>query len=148
METSVAELPFNRLIGLEQAEPPHVLRLPVGEQYLNHLGTVHASAQLALAEASSGEFLMRTLGSPAGLVPVVRRLEARFRKPARGAITSTVTTPAETLTQFQAELAAKGRAFISVAVEVHDETGAHSLSASVEWFITAAPVSPGGGGHA
>ena len=147
VQTTVTELPFNQLIGLERAEPPQVLRLPAGEQYLNHLGTVHASAQLALAEASSGEFLMRTLGPGAGLVPVVRRLEAKFRKPARGAIVSTVTTPTDTLTQFQAELAAKGRAFISVAVEVHDETAAHTLSASVEWFITGGPVSSSGGGH-
>ena len=145
--TTVTELPFNRLIGLERAEPPQVLRLPGGEQYLNHLGTVHASAQLALAEASSGEFLMRTLGAAAGLLPVVRRLEAKFRKPARGALASTVTTDADALTQFQAELAVKGWAFISVAVNVHDETGAHTLSASVEWFITRTPVSPDGGGH-
>ena len=143
--TTVTELPFNRLIGLERAEPPRVLRLPAGEQYLNHLGTVHASAQLALAEASSGQFLMRTLGPGAGLIPVVRRLEAKFRKPARGAIASTVTTPADALTQFQAELGAKGRAFLSVTVEVHDETGTHTLSASVEWFITGSPVSAGGG---
>jgi hypothetical protein len=32
------------------------LQLPSDRQYLNHLGTVHAGAQLAFAEASSGEF--------------------------------------------------------------------------------------------
>ena len=135
MQASVTELPFNRLLGVQTAEPPHVLRLPPGGQYLNHLGTVHASAQLALAEASSGEFLLRVFGSAEGIVPVVRRLEAKFRKPANGAITSTVTTPTDTLNQFRAELSAKGRAFISVAVELHDQTGAHTLSASVEWFV-------------
>lgn len=137
MQTSVTELPFNQFIGLQPAAaPPHILRLPAGSQYLNHLGTVHASAQLALAEASSGEFLLRHLGSIDGLVPVVRRLEAKFRKPANGAITSAATTPPETLDQLRADLTSKGRALISIAVEVHDEAGAHTLSATVEWFIT------------
>ena len=136
MTQSVTELPFNRFLGLEpSADPAHLLRLPAGEQYLNHLGTVHASAQLALAEASSGEFLLQALGFTAGGVPVVRRLEAKFRKPAQGALTSTVSTPPETLDQLQSDLTTKGRALISIAVELHDTSGAHTLSATVEWFI-------------
>ncbi len=137
---SVTELPFNRFIGIETAsEPTQLLRLPAGAQYLNHLGTVHASAQLALAEASSGEFLLRHFGSSGGIVPVVRRLESKFRKPANGAVMSTVSVPSEALVQLGADLAAKGRAIVSVAVELHDESGAHTLSATVEWFITKAP---------
>ena len=140
---SVTELPFNQFIGLQTVtEPPHVLRLPAGGHFLNHLGTVHASAQIALAEASGGEFLLRHLGSVNGIVPVVRRLEAKFRKPANGAITSTVTTPPESLDQLRADLAAKGRALTSIAVEVHDESGAHTLTATVEWFITTISTEP------
>lgn len=140
MKHSVTELPFNRFLGLESSpDPAQLLRLPYGPQYLNHLGTVHASAQLALAEASSGEFLLRSLGPDSGVIPVVRRLESKFRKPANGAITSTVTTPPETLDQLRADLAAKGRAIVSIAVELHDESGAHTLSATVEWFITKLP---------
>lgn len=140
---SVTELPFNQFIGLQTVtEPPHVLRLPAGGHFLNHLGTVHASAQIALAEASGGEFLLRHLGSMNGIVPVVRRLEAKFRKPANGAITSTVTTPPESLDQLRADLAAKGRALTSIAVEVHDESGAHTLTATVEWFITTISTEP------
>lgn len=139
MKHSVTELPFNQLLGIETVpEPPQVLRLPAGGQYLNHLGTVHASAQLALAEASSGEFLLRALGSATGVIPVVRRLEAKFRKPAGGAVTSTVSTPPEAIEQLRADLTAKGRALICVEVELHDESGVHSLSAKVEWFIATA----------
>lgn len=137
MNSSVTELPFNRFLGLQPAVASHcLLQLPASGQYLNHLGTVHASAQLALAEASSGEFLLRALGPTAGVIPVVRRLEAKFRKPANGTLTSTVTTPPETLEALRTDLAAKGRALISVTVELHDESGAHTLSATVEWFIT------------
>jgi hypothetical protein len=92
MKVSVTELPFNSLLGIQIAtDSAHLLKLPAGGQYLNHLGTVHASAQLALAEASSGEFLLRHFRSTEGIVPVVRRLEAKFRKPANGVVTSTVT---------------------------------------------------------
>lgn len=136
MSPSVIDLPFNKFVGIERADDEvQLLRLPEGGQYLNHLGTVHASALLALAEASSGEFLLRHFGSAEGVVPVVRRLEAKFRKPANGAINSTVKTPAEALATLDADLSAKARALISIQVEVHDASGAHVLSAEVEWFI-------------
>ena len=136
MKARVTELPFNSFLGIQVAsEPSQLLRLPSGEQYLNHLGTVHASAQLALAEASSGEFLLKHFGSTDRLVPVVRRLEAKFRKPANGAVTSTATAAPESLAQLDAELASKGRSLIPVTVELHDESGAHTLSATVEWFV-------------
>jgi acyl-coenzyme A thioesterase PaaI-like protein len=141
MKASVTELPFNSFLGIQVAtEPSKLLRLPSGDQYLNHLGTVHASAQLALAEASSSEFLLRHFGSTEGMVPVVRRLEAKFRKPANGAVTSTATAAPTALEQVDAELASKGRALISIMVELHDESGTHTLSATVEWFIQRLPA--------
>ncbi|MGV3663631.1 MAG: hotdog fold domain-containing protein [Prosthecobacter sp.] len=136
MKNSVTELPFNSFLGIEaSADSEKLLRLPAGGQYLNHLGTVHASALLALAEASSGEFLLRHFGSSAGLVPVVRRMEAKFRKPANGAVSSNASVPPEALAQLDVDLAAKGRALIEIKVDLHDESGAHALTATVEWFI-------------
>jgi acyl-coenzyme A thioesterase PaaI-like protein len=137
---TVTELPFNKLLSLQPADAAHLLRLPAGGQYLNHLGTVHAGALLSLAEASSGEFLLRTIGDAAGIVPVVRRLEAKFRKPANGAVTSTASVAAGAMDELRTALAARGRALISVDVELHDESGAHVLSASVEWFVATAPA--------
>jgi len=136
VKVSVSELPFNRFVGIQITDDAaHLLRLPSGKQYHNHLGTVHASAQLALAEASSGEVLLRHFGSADGIIPVVRRMEAKFRKPATGSITSTITVAPETLAQLDRELSAKGRALISIPVEIHDESGVHTLSATFEWFI-------------
>ena len=140
MTISVQDLPFNKLIGLQAAgEGVFLLMLPEGPQYLNHLGTVHASALLALAEATSGEFLLRRFGDLQGIVPVVRRLEAKFRKPARGAVTSAVSTPPEQLDGVDVDLGAKGRALVSIDVELHDQSGTHVLSASVDWFIARSP---------
>lgn len=67
---SVIELPFIQHVGLQIADDPSkVLQRPAGPRYLKHLGTVHASAQIALAEASSGEFLLWAIGNLTGIVP-------------------------------------------------------------------------------
>ena len=133
---SVTTLPFNTLLGIERATGEgELLRLPAGAQYLNHLGTVHASAQLALAEASSGEFLLRHLGATDGLIPVVRRVQAKFRQPANGALVSAARLASGTLEQITEDLAGRGRALVTVKVELHDSSGAHTLSAEFEWFI-------------
>lgn len=137
---TVLDLPFNRFLGLELAkDDAQLLRLPAGSQYFNHLGTVHASALVALAEASSGEFLLRHFGSTDGLIPVVRRLESKFRKPANGSIQSRVHVAPETLAHLDTELGTKGRASVSLTIELHDESGAHVLSANVEWFVQRIP---------
>jgi acyl-coenzyme A thioesterase PaaI-like protein len=134
---NVIDLPFNRLVGLEYApaESGFLLSLPAGEQYHNHLQTVHAGALLALAEAASGEFLLRQYGSVPGLIPVVRRLEAKFHKPARGRVSARARADAEELEKLDAELRSKGRALLSVTVEVVDESDVVALSAVVQWFI-------------
>jgi acyl-coenzyme A thioesterase PaaI-like protein len=78
----VTRLPFNQLLGLEVPPPDSgfLVSLPAGPQYANHLGTVHAGTLLAVAEAGSGAYLVRHLGRGEGFVPVVRRLEAKFRR--------------------------------------------------------------------
>jgi acyl-coenzyme A thioesterase PaaI-like protein len=133
----VTQLPFNRLVGLEPAaaDSGFLVCLPEGPQYANHLGTVHASALLAVAEAGSGAFLVRQLGSAVGFVPVVRRLEAKFRKPARGRISARCPVGVQEVERWSAELAARGRVLAPVTVEVVDADGAIVLSAVVEWFI-------------
>jgi acyl-coenzyme A thioesterase PaaI-like protein len=135
MIASVTELPFNRLIGLERGEGTSQLTLPAGPQYLNHVGTVHAGALLSLAEAASGEFLLQHLGMDSGVVPVVRRMEAKFRKPAHGIVSAKASATDAQLDDLKSDLAAKGRALVSLSVDLHDESGTHVLSATVEWFI-------------
>lgn len=139
MKTSVTELPFNTFIGLERATAaPYILSLPAGEQYLNHLGTVHASAQLSLAEATSGEFLLQHVGTTTNLIPVVRRLESKFRKPASGALKSLVSTPQADIDKALTEINKRGRAMVSIAVELYDDSATMVMSAVVEWFIARA----------
>jgi acyl-coenzyme A thioesterase PaaI-like protein len=136
----VTQLPFNRLVGLETGASGSgfLVCLPDGPQYTNHLGTVHAGALLAVAEAGSGAFLMQQFGSGVGFVPVVRRLEAKFRKPARGRISARCPVELQEVERWSAELAARGRVLAPITVELVDDAGVIVLSALVEWFIARA----------
>lgn len=133
----VTQLPFNRHIGLELAtvESGSLVTLPAGEQYTNHLGTVHASALLAVVEAGSGAFLAAQLGTIAGFVPVVRRLNAKFRKPAIGRVAARAILADAEVVRWTSELSKRGRVLAEIPIEVTDDAGEVVLSATVEWFI-------------
>jgi acyl-CoA thioesterase FadM len=134
----ITALPFNRFLGIERSTiNGTVLGLPGDEKYTNHLGTVHASAVLALAEATSGECLVAALaGSGFGVVPVVRRIEAKFRTPARGAIYSKLGKMGDSMEVFTKTLASRGRALVAIPVNVLNASGTLVLTSHVEWFVT------------
>lgn len=71
------DLALNKALGMQLASAgsSHVLEMPETVLLLNHVGTVHASAQFALAEAGSGEFLLSHLGDAQSQVFAVLRLE-------------------------------------------------------------------------
>ena len=122
MLESVTTLPFNRHVGIQKSSTGEgLLELPAGEQFLNHIGTVHAGAQLALAEACSGEFLLHALANEQRVVPVVRRVEAKFKKPANGRVTAMINTSLTATDEPIRELAAKGRCLLTIHVDVHDQ---------------------------
>ena len=133
----VSQLPFNQLIGLELANPDSgfLVCLPENPQYANHLGTVHGSALLAVAEAGSGAFLSQHFANETGVIPVVRKLEAKFRKPASGQVSARCKVSSDELFRWSTELATRGRISASIPVEVVDGAGVTVLSAVVEWFI-------------
>jgi hypothetical protein len=134
---NITELPFNRFMGITVSEKDGMaLALPGELRYTNHLGTVHASALLALAEASSGDYLLKEFAHLGfEVVPVVRRLEAKFRKPALGAIFSKVNVAPAQREAFLSTLAQKGRALLEITVDVFDEKDTYVLAVTVEWFI-------------
>lgn len=138
----VTQLPFNRLIGLEAVDACSgaLVRLKDDPRYTNHLGTVHASALLAVAEAGSGAFLLQQFGEQAGVVPVVRRLDAKFRKPTLGAVAARAVAAPDEVARWSGELATKGRVLAVVAVEVVDAAGVIVMSALVEWLIARSPA--------
>ncbi len=134
----IPDLPFNALIGIQYSDDErYTLVLPEDPKYTNHLGTVHASALLALAEATSGQCLVdltREVDFP--LIPVVRRLESKFVKPAQGAIYSSYHLPGDASEPFLETLASRGRALLSIPVQIHDQNETLALNATVDWFVS------------
>ena len=134
----VTDLAINKTMGMQLAPEGngHILELPESPLLLNHVGTVHASAQFALAEASSGEFLLRHLGDAQGQVfAVLRTSDVKFRKPAHGALRASARF-ADGLADFLiTELASRGRALVSVLVEVADAQGVVTMTGQYDWFL-------------
>ena len=83
----ITHLPFNHFIGIETCEgnTEGIFQLSADQKYLNHVGTVHASALYALAEASSGEFLSRNLRIEIeSIFPILRRADIKEKSGKRG----------------------------------------------------------------
>jgi len=85
----ITQLPFNNFIGLKISDKTDfLLMLEERPEYRNHLNTVHASALFSLAEASSGHFLLNEFSELTDVVPVVRKAETKYKKPATGVVFS------------------------------------------------------------
>jgi acyl-coenzyme A thioesterase PaaI-like protein len=134
----ITEVPFNHFLGIKKSpgDGPHLLELDNLPEYRNHLGTVHAGAQMALAEAASAEYLVRTFGgAAAGALAVVRRVQAKFRNLVNGKVFAAANCSAEELARFSKALDAKGKALVSVNVDILDGEGVVAMTSVIEWFV-------------
>ena len=103
---------------------------------INHLGTIHASVQFALAEAGSGEYLLRELGEAQDQAfAVLRTSTVKFRKPAHGALRARAQFADTNAPALFAELASRGRALVAILVEVADAQGVVTMSGQFDWFL-------------
>lgn len=134
---NVLDLPFNKILLIKKSDVPDtILMLEDRMEYQNHLGTVHASAQYALAEASSGEILERNFGDWKGAYfPVVRRVEAKYKNPAKGRLFSTGFIVQDSAMKAKKELSEKGRTLVDVIVRIVDEENNVTLEGLFTWFI-------------
>jgi acyl-CoA thioesterase FadM len=81
--------------------------------------------------------MLRSFGARAEeFIAVVRRMETKFKQPARGKILGRATATDEDRAKFTTDLATRRAISFSLRVEVFDEAGAHTLTGTVEWFIT------------
>ena len=134
----VAQLPFNQFTGIQhcKSRANGIFELQADGKYHNHLGTVHASALYALAEASSGQFLadQGSLNENA-VLPVLRRADIKYRKAATGAIYSTVDHEDDVWERFFEALEKRRRAMVKLQVNLMDEADEQVAVAQFEWFV-------------
>jgi len=142
----VTDLALNKALGMSLAPAGqvqgHVLEMPETPLLLNHVGTIHASAQFALAEASSGEFLIAQVGNlQPPVFAVLRTSEVKFRKPAHGTLRASARFTEGDIESLASELKSRGRALASVLVDVADLNGVVTMSGQFDWFLQSPPQS-------
>ncbi len=134
----VVDLAINAALGMKESEPgeSHLLELPVSSLSKNHVGSVHASAQFALAEACSGQWLCLQLkGIQDRVFPLLRHSNVKFRKPAQGrllAFADPVEGQAHNLTD---TLNTKGRLLVAIQVSVQDENQQTTMTGQFDWYL-------------
>ncbi|MEX1179073.1 MAG: DUF4442 domain-containing protein [Nitriliruptor sp.] len=123
-----AGLAFNQHMGVEVREAEIgrcVVALPPNGALANHLGGVHAIAELAPVELA-GALAASSQLTPLierGYVPVVGRLATRFRAPAAGELLATALVGSEVLAPALAAADAGERPRVDVEVTVTDPQG-------------------------
>jgi uncharacterized protein (TIGR00369 family) len=131
-------VPFNRHLGIEITELEAgraVATLPEAPHLLNHVGTQHAAALFAVAEAASGGAVVGTLADVITTVtPLARSASIRYLKPARGPITATARLDGNA-GELLARLDADGKADFAVEVALEDAQGVRVAEISVAWYV-------------
>ena len=134
---NVTDIQFNKFIEISTSNSDDpTLELEFKDNLKNHLGTFHASAQFALAEACSGQLLQKQFPHLENrVVPVLRKADIKFKRPAQSKILANAKIDVDSKAKFETQLEKKGRAIISVPVEIIDQEGTITMTGTYEWFI-------------
>jgi len=131
----VMEIPFVSAVGITRRSDGLFL-LPLRKDVHNHLQTIHAAAQYALAETASGDTLLNLFPELDGrVVPVLRDSKLKFKRPASTAVTAYTEVSEQDVQRFLKQLTHKGRSIIGVEVEVRDEDEDVTCCGMFSWFV-------------
>jgi acyl-coenzyme A thioesterase PaaI-like protein len=118
-----AMIPILGAMGLEVLEvTPHsaATRMPA-EPNSNHFGVMYAGCLFTVVEVLGG-MMAGFMDVPGGL-PLVKRLEIDFIRPATTAVTARTTLSEEEFARIQSEAVANGKSNYELVGEVTDESG-------------------------
>ncbi len=133
----ILEIPFHKFLGIRKHKgKDYIFEANEKPEYLNHLGTIHACAQLTIAEASSGEFLLKEFGSlKSKVIPVVRKTNAKYHQPAKGKLFAKAAFYSSNKTDIIKELENKNRVLVKIKVELFNQIEDKILTVIFDWFI-------------
>jgi len=133
---NLKDIPFAKLLDISESCSEFLFELSDNEKYTNHLGTVAAAAQFSLAEFASGQWMINAFPNLATeVIPVLRKSEVKFKKPAIGRVRARAIVSEETRNQFIAELTKRKRALVTVLIEIVNDELEIVMSGAYEWFI-------------
>ncbi|MBO9520796.1 MAG: YiiD C-terminal domain-containing protein [Nocardioidaceae bacterium] len=95
--------------------------LPTGPN-VNHFGVSYAGSLFSVAEMLGGLLGSSSFDVP-GAVPIVKRLEIDFLKPATTAVTARTTLSEDEIARVQREATETGRGVFELVTEVVDQNG-------------------------
>ena len=131
----VTHIPFAKHTGIEYQDRS-TLKLDPVDAVQNHIQSIHASAQFTLAETQSGLFLQKEFSELVGtVVGVLRSSTVKYKHPATSSIYAVATLEDCVKEKFVAQLERKGRASLSVTVELRDESEVITMIGTFDWFI-------------
>ena len=128
------DIEFVKLVGIKQSQ--NSVSLAYKKDVLNHIESIHASAQFTLAETQSGLHLQETFPELVGtVVPMLRESHIKYKKPALNSIMAFAECSDENIAKFREQFDKKGRATLSVNVEIKDSEGVLTASSEFIWFV-------------
>jgi acyl-coenzyme A thioesterase PaaI-like protein len=132
----VLTIPFVEKTGITRTAEG-VLELNFNDSILNHVGTIYAGAQFVLAEAASGDMLLRLFPELVGkAVPLLRGSQIKYRKPANRTISAHSSVAEDAVSRFKEQYARKGRSTISNDVEIRDVVeDVVTSTGTFNWFV-------------
>ena len=137
---NLKDIPFAKLLGLANGQGEFLFELTDDITYTNHLGTVAAAAQFSLAEFTSGQWLLNTFPDIApNVIPMLRKSEVKFKKPAYGRIRAKANVNRETQEEFLHVFNQNKRALIKIEIDIVNDTSEKVMTGIYEWFIQLKP---------
>lgn len=132
-------IPLNKTMGIrldEVTSSAASATLPEQPAYANHIGTPHAAAIFALAEAASGACVGGAFAEHMGtLTPLAKEATIRYRKIAKGDLTARATLVEPVADLLAALPAAEKGVEAHVKVVVTDAQGVDASEVAVTWFL-------------
>lgn len=131
-------IPFNVHLGLQTtslAADSGAVLLPDDEKLRNHVGSQHAGALFAAAEAASGAaFVGAFLDIMGEITPLAESAQISYKKLAKGEITATARF-GENADALKAKLREQGRIRFPVQVQMTDTAGNVVAEMTVDWYV-------------
>ncbi|MBP9689667.1 MAG: YiiD C-terminal domain-containing protein [Bacteroidia bacterium] len=133
---NLKDIPFAKTIGLTESNGEYLFELADDVGYTNHLGSVAAAAQFSLAEFTSGQWLLNSFSEIAlNVVPMLRKSQVKFKKPAHGRIRAKANVDLFAQEVFLQELNQHKRALITIHVDIVNDNNEKVMTGIYEWFI-------------
>jgi acyl-coenzyme A thioesterase PaaI-like protein len=128
-------IPFVNNLGIEKKDEKS-LKLAFHKDVSNHIGSIHAAAQFALAETQSGLYLESVFPEYKGtFIPLLRSSSVKYKTPATTEVYAIANASKESLKKFETQFLKKGRAGITVFVELRDTNNVTTMLGEFGWFI-------------